>query len=122
MPDIQTTKTVEFSLDSNIQGTFQGPKFRMLREPGHVVVYYDSSIYTPRCIGDSGIILYDKNAQYKTNFDVVSKSDSQILYHRDNVMICATEQRTEDLQAVYYVIMADKFTPINNLYVNTESR
>lgn len=130
MPEIQTTKpvefsttkSIEFSFDSSTQGTFQGPKFRVLREQGHIVVYYDASIYVHKCIGDTGIILYHRHVQYKTNFDVVSESESQILYHKDNLMICVTEQHIGTTCLAYYVIMADKFCPINNLYVNTESR
>lgn len=122
MPDQSTTKTARISLASATQSTFQGPKFRVLRELEYTTVYYDANTYILRSVGDTGVILYIRGHHYSAHFDVVSESESQILYHKDNLMVTVTEQKDKEATALFYTIIADVFKPINNLYVNTESK
>lgn len=123
MTQTQDVAIICVAMRSTNIGFWSGPMFSVIREADCVKVVASKSAFIVKCIGQSAFILYKRSDKYLTDFWAVSEGTSTVLYHEDKVMVSEVTlcPGTEN-DATYYTIVLDIFTPINNLYVNTESK
>jgi hypothetical protein len=115
------TAKIRLQHKSEASGFFIGNQFSVLHDGGTVDISYNSDVIIAKQIGDSAVILYRNDAKYVSSFDAVSKSVSKTLHHKGKLMVSVVDQN-EAGTSPFYTIIIDKFDPINNLYVNTESK
>lgn len=104
--------------------SYTGTGFSVVHGTEHknlVDVVYDTDILVAQRAGKYAVLLFDvaEKTTYQAKFDIVIESTTDILYHKDSLMISAVTQK--DGQR-YIMIIVDELAPINNLYVSTETK
>lgn len=113
---------VTLELKSEDSGFFNGIGFKVIRAGDKALVTYDTTLYREKVFGSSSLVLIERGRLLSSRLADVSKSESKVLFHKADLMVTEVRQGTGEAAVTYYTVTADVFEPINNLYVNTESK
>lgn len=104
--------------------SYTGVGFSVVHSAEHkhqIEVIFDTDVLVAQRAGKYAVLLFDvaEKTTYQSKYDVVVESTTDILYHKDKLMISIVTQR--DGQR-YFMVLVDELDPINNLYVSTETK
>ena len=105
---------------SDTSGFFVGNGFSVHVLSDYIEVVYNDAIITARKVCDSTITLLERGAKYRTDIREVAEAEVTVLYHKDKLMVSEVAHPNDGPSCI--TIIVDKLQPLNNLYVNTESR
>lgn len=104
---------------SDTSGFFVGDNFKVHIEEDFVDVVYNSDVFVANKVCGGAVTLLEKNSKYRTDIREVADAEVTVLYHKDKIMVSLVENPNG---SSLITVIVDKLQPLNNLYVNTESR
>lgn len=104
---------------SDTSGFFVGNGFSVQFLSDFVEIVFNEETLVANRVCDGAVTLLERGAKYKTDIREIADAEVTVLYHKDKLMV---SEATHPNGASCITIIIDKLQPLNNLYVNTESR